>query len=177
MKTTMIKNFTFAISLIFLSSLGFSQSEMQEPFAGIEKTKDYKTIDLIYMDKETSIFTNLLRLSGLDASLSMTDRSHTLFLPTNAAFKSMTIENFAELTDPKNRAMLTEFVGRHFTGSKIDSFQLTDSKILDAENEIQIYKDGNTVSVGGATLIASDIETANGIIHVISDVINFEKFD
>lgn len=177
MKTNMIKNLALVFSLFLISTIGFSQEMMDEPLSGVENTKEYKTIDLIYMDKDMSIFANLLTLSGLDASLEMIDSEHTLFIPTNEAFKDMSIEKFAELTNPKNRSMLIEFVNRHFTGMKIDSSQLTESKILDMDgkNMIEISEAGNTVYVGGATVVASDIETANGVVHVINDVINVSK--
>lgn len=169
---------TLALTLLFVSSLGFSQSTtMQKPLAGVDDTKQYNTIDLIYMDKDFSIFANLLTLSGLDTSLSMTDRAHTLFIPTNEAFKNMTIENFAKLTNPKNRAMLVKFVNRHFTGSKIDSRELTEFKVfnLDNNNRINVSNVGNSIVVGGSTVIAADIETANGVVHVVDNVINIAK--
>ena len=177
MKTNMIKNLALGLSFLLISAIGFSQENMGEPLKGVDDTEAYKTIDLIYMDKDLSIFANLLTLSGLDTSLEMTDREHTLFIPTNEAFEEMSIEKFAELTNPENRAMLVDFVNRHFTGMKIDSNQLTESKILDLEgnNRIEISEVGNTVYIGGATVVASDIETANGVVHVVNDVINVSK--
>lgn len=177
MKMSMMQNLVLGLSLLLVSSIGFSQENMSKPLTGVENTKAYKTIDLIYMDKDLSIFANLLTLSGLDASLKMTDRDHTLFIPTNEAFEEMSIEKFAELTNPENRAMLVDFVNRHFTGMKIDSGQLTKSKILDLDNNerIEISEVGNTVYIGGATVVASDIETANGVVHVVNDVIKISK--
>ncbi|WP_179344283.1 fasciclin domain-containing protein [Winogradskyella ursingii] len=175
MKTNMIKTITLALTLFFVGNIGYSQTNMQEPLAGVKNSMQYKTVDLIYMDKDLSTFANLLMLSGLDASLSMTDKSHTLFIPTNEAFREMSIEDFAELTNPTNRAKLVDFVNRHFKGSKIMSNQLTESKVLDAENgdAIEITNYAGQVAVGGARVIAADIETANGIVHVVNDIIKY----
>jgi len=176
MKTNNIKNLFLAGALMLINTLGFSQDSMA-PLSGVDDTKEYKTIDLIYMDKDLSIFANLLTLSGLDTSLAMTEKEHTLFVPTNEAFKYMSIKRFAELTNPKNRAMLVKFVNNHFTASKIQSYQLTEFKILDLDNNnrIQISEYGNSVFIGGAKVIASDIETANGLVHVVNDVVSVTK--
>ncbi|WP_179021117.1 fasciclin domain-containing protein [Winogradskyella forsetii] len=176
MKTNNIKNLFFVGALMLISTLGFSQDTMA-PLAGVDDTKEYKTIDLIYMDKDLSIFANLLTLSGLDASLKMTDKEHTLFVPTNEAFKYMTVNKFAELTNPKNRAMLVKFVNNHFISSKIESYRLTGTKILDlgGENKIEIAESGNTTFIGGAKVIASNIEKANGLVYVVNDLVNISE--
>jgi uncharacterized surface protein with fasciclin (FAS1) repeats len=129
------------------------------------------------MDKDLSIFANLLNLSGLSASLAMTDQAHTLFVPSNAAFVDMTIENFAELTNPKSRTNLIEFVKRYFISSKIHSRELTELKVITLTDgkTIPVSKSGYNTSVGGATIAVADIETSNGIIHVLNDVINVTK--
>lgn len=177
MKTNIIKKMTLALTLLLVTTIGFSQTNMQKPLAGVDNTKQYNTIDLIYMDKDFSIFANLLTLSGLNTSLSMTDRAHTLFIPTNEAFEEMSIEKFAELTNPQNRAMLLKFVNRHFSGSKIDSRELTNYKVFDLNNNdrIKISNVGDRIVVGGSTVIAADIETANGVVHVVNDVITLAK--
>jgi len=173
MKTNIFKKLIFTLSLCFVTAFGFSQT-MGEPLSGVEDSEEHSTLEVIYMDKDLSIFANLLALSGLDASLESLDQGHTLFIPKNEAFNDMTIEKFAELTHPENRAMLIEFVNRHFTGSKIHSSELSDANILDLEDsrKIKIYKEPNMVAIGGATVVAADIETSNGIIHVVDDVVN-----
>jgi hypothetical protein len=39
---------------------------------GVDNTSEYKTIELINMDKDLSTFANLLTLSGLNISLALT---------------------------------------------------------------------------------------------------------
>ncbi len=177
MKTKLFRTLAFAMTFLMVSSMAFSQSTMQEPLSGVENSKDYKSFSLIFMDKELSVFANLVTLSGLNTSLALTDSELTIFAPTNAAFADMTIEKFAELTDPKNKTMLIDFVNRHFIGSKIMSSQLSDSNIIDMEGfkKIKISKSGNTVNVGGANVIKADIESKNGVIHVVDGTLNTSR--
>lgn len=173
MKTKLFKNLIFTVAL-FISVATTSQLNAQNALSGVENTKDYSSMVLIYMDKDLSVFANLLILSGLDTSLAFMNNDHTVFVPNNEAFADMSIEKFAELTNPNNRAMLVEFVNRHFTSFKIHSDELQDSSILDLDNgeKIKIWRDGNVVSVGGAVINTADIETENGVIHVMDDFIN-----
>lgn len=151
-----------------------SQLNAQNALSGVENTKEYSTLDLINMDKDLSVFANLLTLSGLNTSLAFTNFDHTVFIPNNEAFADMTIEKFAELTNPNNRAKLVKFVNRHFTSSKIYSSELEDANILDLDDgeKIKIYKDGNTISIGGAEINTADIDSKNGVVHIVDSIVN-----
>jgi len=177
MKSRLFKSMALMITLLFFATSTFSQSAMDKPLSGVKDTKQYKTIDLIYMDKDLSIFANLLTLSGLNTSLALTDKSHTLFVPTNDAFAEMTIERFAELTDPTNRSELIDFVNLHFVETKIESSQMTDYKVISQNNSttIPIAVSGNQIRVGGALIGAADIQTSTGVIHTLNEVISVTK--
>jgi len=86
--------------------------------SGIDNTEQYSTLDIIFMDKDLSKFSNFLTLSGMDTQLAFLDGSITLLAPKNEAFEDMTMEKFAELTNPNNRAKLRTFVNRHFLAVK-----------------------------------------------------------
>ncbi|MBR9846199.1 MAG: fasciclin domain-containing protein [Algicola sp.] len=176
MKTQLFKHLTISLALFF-SVVSFGQSKMQKTLGAIDNTDQYKTIELVFMDKDLSIFANLITLSGLDTSLAFTDSEHTLFVPTNDAFTNMSIEEFAELTDPKNRSKLVTFVKNHFYSKKFNSYNLKNNDIIDLNDDkkIKLYSDANTIGIGGATVSESDIETANGIIHILDETIMITK--
>jgi len=175
MKLQLFKNLTLIITLVFSLAV-INPTAAQNELSGVENTEQYSTIDLIYMDKDLSVFTNLLALSGLNVSLAFTDNDHTLFVPTNDAFADMTVEKFAELTNPNNRANLAKFVNRHFISQKVKSYELKDKDIvsLNDSEKLNINEIGNTVSVGGATVTNADIETENGIIHIVDSALKKE---
>jgi len=79
MKTTKFMKIFFTIILIVSSSMAFSQND--KVLSGIDNTEKYNTIDVIYMDKDLSIFANLLTLTGMNTQLAFTDNSLTVLAP------------------------------------------------------------------------------------------------
>jgi uncharacterized surface protein with fasciclin (FAS1) repeats len=176
MKTNFFKIITIVTTFMFSSS-AFAQ--MDGPILnGVENTSDYKTIELINMDKDLSTFANLLTLSGLNLSLALTTEPHTLLVPTNAAFSKMSIKRFVELTNPKNKTELIKFMNDHFLSNKYSSYEFKQADIITTGNntEIEIYKDSYYLSFGGARVIQGDIKSKNGVIFIIDGFIEPSRF-
>jgi transforming growth factor-beta-induced protein len=95
----------------------------------------------------------------------------TVFAPTDEAFAKLpagTLE--ALLKDPKT---LAEVLKYHVVSGAVkaaDVVKLNEAKSLQGE-PIAIKVDGGKVMVNGANVVSTDIETSNGIIHVIDSVI------
>jgi transforming growth factor-beta-induced protein len=95
----------------------------------------------------------------------------TVFAPTDEAFAALpagTLE--ALLKDPK---ALGEVLKYHVVTGAVkaaDVVKLSEAKSLQGE-PIAIKVDGSKVMVNGANVVSTDIETSNGIIHVIDAVI------
>jgi uncharacterized surface protein with fasciclin (FAS1) repeats len=83
MKTNFFTIITIVTTFMFSSSV--LPKWMDLSLTG-DNTSEYKTIELINMDKDLSTFANLLTLSGLNISLALTTEPHTLLVPTNEAF-------------------------------------------------------------------------------------------
>jgi hypothetical protein len=69
---------------------------------GVDNTSEYKTIELINMDKDLSTFANLLAFWA-QSFFGAYHRTHTLLVPTNEAFSKMSIKRFVELTNQRTR--------------------------------------------------------------------------
>lgn len=188
MKTIMKNSLTIILSL-FISMSAFSQTmtnddddnmENNNPmlFKGIPNTETYKTIQLINMDRDLSTFANLLALSGLGTSLALTTEPHTLIVPTNNAFAQMSIERFVELTNPQNKSKLIKFINNHFLPKKYQKFDFKErQEIFTGNNKsIEISRNGNNLYFGGANVIKSDVESANGTIYVVDNVLEPNSF-
>jgi uncharacterized surface protein with fasciclin (FAS1) repeats len=176
MKTNFFKIITIVTTFMFSSSV-FAQ--MDGPIlSGVDNTSEYKTIELINMDKDLSTFANLLTLSGLSLSLALTTEPHTLLVPTNEAFSKMSIKRFVELTNPKNKAELIKFMNDHFLSNKYNSYQFKLADMISTGNntKIKIYKDDYYLSFGGAKVIKSDIKSKNGMIFIIDGFIEPSRF-
>lgn len=167
------RNLIYTLALFFNIVIAYHLNA-QNALSTIDNTEAYSSMDIIYMDKNLSVFANLLNLSGLSISLAFVDNDHTLFVPSNEAFADMSIEKFAELTNPNNRVMLTDFVTRHFVKSKLHSFDIKEADVLDLDNDktIEIYNGPDTITVGGANIINADIDTKNGVMHILNNYIS-----
>jgi transforming growth factor-beta-induced protein len=95
----------------------------------------------------------------------------TVFAPTDEAFAALPAGTLdALLRDPK---ALGEVLKYHVVSGAVkaaDVVKLSEAKSLQGE-PIAIKVDGSKVMVNGANVVSTDIETSNGIIHVIDAVI------
>ena len=98
---------------------------------------------------------------------------YTVFAPTDAAFAAVPKETLdALLADPKGA--LADVLTYHVVSGKVMAADLSDGMMIDTVNgaqlEVKINADG-TVMIGDATVVTADIETSNGVIHVIDTVL------
>lgn len=173
MKTRIKNSLSLILTLLLFNFSASAQWGGEEVFDMVDDTKNYTTLELASMDPNLSTFVNMVKLSGLAPSMLMTD-DHTVFIPTNDAFRDITIEKFMELTNPKNQTQLVEFIKYHTMPNKNMKYAFKDSQVMTgpSPDEISVSKDVyDNVFIGGAKIIRSDIEASNGVIHIVNDVI------
>ncbi len=97
----------------------------------------------------------------------------TVFAPTDEAFAKLPAGTLDDLLKPENKDRLIAILTYHVVSGKVmaaDVVKLTAAKTVEG-SEIKITVDGNTVKVDDATVVQTDIEASNGVIHVIDAVI------
>ncbi|MCA9086081.1 MAG: fasciclin domain-containing protein [Planctomycetaceae bacterium] len=97
----------------------------------------------------------------------------TVFAPTDEAFAKLPAGTVEELLKPENKAKLQAVLTYHVVPGKVmaaDVVKLTGAKTVQGQQIDIAVKDGK-VSVDGANVVKTDIETSNGVIHVIDSVI------
>jgi len=97
----------------------------------------------------------------------------TVFAPTDEAFAKLPKGTVASLLKPENKAKLQAILTYHVVAGKVmaaDVVKLTGAKTVQGEQVDIAVQDGK-VNVDGANVIKTDIETSNGVIHVIDRVI------
>lgn len=107
--------------------------------------------------------------AGLVDTLS-SDGPFTVFAPTDEAFSKLpegTIDNLLN-----NKEKLTELLTYHVVPNKVMSKEVVNLSNAQTVNgkEIKINT-SNVVKVENATIIKSDIECSNGVIHIIDEVL------
>ncbi len=96
----------------------------------------------------------------------------TVFAPTDAAFAALPAGTVEDLLKPENKDKLVSILTYHVVPGKVMSGDLTEgmkAKTVQG-GEVTITLDGGA-KVNGAAVSTADIETTNGVIHVIDAVI------
>ena len=97
----------------------------------------------------------------------------TVFAPTDAAFAKLPKGTVESLLKPENKAKLQAILTYHVVAGKVkaaDVVKLTGAKTVQGQ-QVDIKVADGKVTVDGANVIKTDIETSNGVIHVIDSVI------
>jgi transforming growth factor-beta-induced protein len=131
--------------------------------------------DIVDTAVEAGSFTTLVsavQAAGLEETL-RGEGPYTVFAPTDDAFAAVPKETLdALLADPKGA--LTDVLTYHVVPGKVMSTDLSDGMTVETVNgatlTIKVNDDG-TVQINDATVTTADIETSNGVIHVIDSVL------
>jgi uncharacterized surface protein with fasciclin (FAS1) repeats len=97
----------------------------------------------------------------------------TVFAPTDEAFEKLPKGTLETLLKPENKKKLAGILTYHVVSGKVlakDVVKLTEAKTVQGSSVKIVVKDGK-VTVDGANVTKMDIETSNGVIHVIVTVI------
>lgn len=97
----------------------------------------------------------------------------TVFAPTNAAFEKLPEGTVDTLLLPENRDQLVAVLTYHVVAGEVTAEQVVtlDSATTVNGQDVTISVDGEQVKINDATVTTADIETSNGVIHVIDTVI------
>lgn len=133
-------------------------------------------VDVVQSDSNVSTLRDLLLLedSALEAVLEVlqSDGPFTVFAPTNKAFEALGSSVLDDLLN--DRDALAEILKYHVVSGKFLSTDLPDSILAETVNGKGLAVDarGEGVILNGNTeVIVPDIDTTNGVIHVIDKVL------
>jgi uncharacterized surface protein with fasciclin (FAS1) repeats len=97
----------------------------------------------------------------------------TVFAPTDEAFAKLPKGTVEDLLKPENKAKLVAVLTYHVVPGKVmaaDVVKLKEAKTVQGQS-VKIVVEGGKVKVDSANVVKTDIETSNGVIHVIDSVI------
>ena len=96
----------------------------------------------------------------------------TLFAPTDQAFTDAGID-LAALDTVEGKAALTDILLYHVVSGEVPSSAVTECMSATAVNgQTLAFTVGNGIMVNGANVTTADVNTSNGIIHVIDKVLS-----
>lgn len=101
----------------------------------------------------------------------------TVFAPTDEAFAKLPAGTVENLLKPENKKSLVAILTYHVVPGKVMSKDIAGKKLTSKSVEgSQVSIDAtNGVMIDNAKVVKADIETSNGVIHVIDAVIMPKK--
>ena len=100
------------------------------------------------------------------------DGPFTVFAPTDEAFAALPEGTVENLLKPENKDQLAAILTYHVVPGKVMSGDLSDDMTATTVQGSDITIDlDNGVKVEEATVVSADIETTNGVVHVIDKVL------
>jgi len=133
------------------------------------------TKDIVDTAKEAGSFNTLLaaaKAAGLVDALKG-DGPLTVFAPTDEAFAKLGSSTIENLLMPENKEQLQRILLHHVVAGRVYSDAVKNDMRAEtlAGTNVQFTIRGERVMIGSARIGAVDIDTANGVIHVIDSVI------
>ena len=101
------------------------------------------------------------------------DGPFTVFAPTDEAFAKLPEGTIESLLKPENKQQLIDILKYHVVAGRVFSDQAIDAgraKTL-LGKEVNITVSASGFKINNSKLVATDVETANGVIHVIDSVL------
>ncbi len=98
---------------------------------------------------------------------------YTVFAPTDEAFAALPEGTVESLLEEENRDQLQSILTYHVVSGKIiaEDAMAADSATTVQGQDLTITTMDGSVMIDDATVIQADIETSNGVIHVIDSVL------
>lgn len=99
------------------------------------------------------------------------DGPFTVFAPTNEAFEKLPEGTLEELLNDKQR--LTQILTYHVVPGKVMAADVVSLSTADTVQggKLQITTQNGTVQINDSTVVQTDIEASNGVIHVVDTVL------
>lgn len=160
---------TYLLATLLIVLLSSFNSLSEAPsFESIQP--DTTVYELISMTEQLSTFHEALQSAGLDELLHE-EGQVTVFLPVNSAFDNLP----AGLLDAyrENEEALQNLITHHIVEGKVRSGDLSDGESVEmmSGETVEISTTGAGLELDQANVIQVDVDAANGIVHVLNNVL------
>jgi transforming growth factor-beta-induced protein len=129
-------------------------------------------VDAAVADGRFTTLATAIEAAGLVETL-QGEGPFTVFAPTDEAFAKLPAGTLDELLKPENAEQLRNLLLYHVVEGKVmaaDVAALEEAETLSG-GSIQISAEGDGVLINDANIVTADLETSNGVIHVIDSVL------
>jgi uncharacterized surface protein with fasciclin (FAS1) repeats len=161
--------FTFAVALAFPPPTVVGGGDKDKPAEQPKPAEGKNLLETLKADANFSTFVELLTTAGMADDLKRGD--HTVFAPTNDAFKALPAGKLDDWKKPANKVALKQTLQHHIVRGKKMAADLKDGSTLTAmHGDLKVSNKAGKVMVGDATVSKADTAASNGVIHTIDKV-------
>lgn len=142
------------------------------PLAFTSSVKAQDIVDTAVAAGQFETLVAAVQAAGLVETLKG-DGPFTVFAPNDAAFAALPAGTVENLLKPENKDMLVAVLTYHVVPGKMMAADIAGKKldVATVQGSTLAIDATNGVMVDMAAVIAADIETSNGVIHVIDKVV------
>jgi len=152
----------FALLIVVLSAISCSDDWDKHYSAQAANKSNLNLYAYIQSDTTLTTFTKMLKSTGYDNILNKS-QTYTVWAPTNAALANVNLSD---------TALVRKIVNNHITRFSYTTSGIISKTILMLDNKLLVFAKGASPSgytFGGKPIVTSDLATANGIIHILSE--------
>jgi uncharacterized surface protein with fasciclin (FAS1) repeats len=148
----------------------------EEPTAAPEGTGSETITEIVQGNEDFSTLLEAVGAAGLAETLSG-DGPFTVFAPTDAAFAALPDGTLESLLEPENQDQLTGILTYHVVPAAVPAADVMSGDVATVNGaQLTVSVEDGTVTIedgqgNEATVTQTDIEAANGVIHVIDAVL------
>lgn len=157
-----------AVALAVAMTVSFSA----QSFAGCG-TCDKTVVENAVAAKKFNTLVAAVKAAGLAETLSGKG-PFTVFAPTDEAFAKLPDGTVESLLKPENKDKLVSILKYHVVSGKVmakDVVGLSEAKTVEGSTVDIAVKDGAVLLNGKSKVVKTDVNSSNGVIHIIDTVI------
>jgi uncharacterized surface protein with fasciclin (FAS1) repeats len=102
---------------------------------------------------------------------------YTVLVPTDEAFEALPGGTFESLMDPENKEQLIDLLSNHIIAGRLDEASLqNETSIKTIGNaKLKVMRKDDRAMINGAEVVKSDLESRNGVMHIVDKVLIPDK--
>ncbi|MDH3270804.1 MAG: fasciclin domain-containing protein [Gemmatimonadota bacterium] len=134
---------------------------------------EFDIVETAVITEGTGTLATAVAAGGLVDAL-QADGPFTVFAPIDAAFEALGTDRLDVLLDPANIELLQKVLTYHVIEGAVPASALSDGMMVETLQGSEVtfdLSDALDPKVNGISIIATDIETENGIIHLVDGVL------
>lgn len=140
-------------------------------------------VELAQATNDLSSLVDAVVRAGLVDALSDPNSNLTVFAPTNAAFATFLSENGFSTVDDVPVDVLQQLLLNHVIGVEVMAADVTTGYVNtmatygSTSNYIDMFIDASSGVMinGGSTVVTTDVDASNGVVHIVNAVIGVPK--